>query len=69
MIRTPIFSAPTLAALTLALTSASALAQTDALARLRQEQEQVIREIEASESAEPQSQKGQHMNSGRSPRS
>ncbi len=45
-----------------------ALAQTDALARLRQEQEQIIREIEASESAEPQSQKGQHNSAGRGPR-
>ena len=37
------------------------LAQIDALATLRAEQEQIIREIEASERATAQSVKGQHM--------
>ncbi len=43
-------------------------AQTDALANLRAEQEKIIRDIEASESAEPQSQKGQHISASRAPR-
>ncbi|MFD2029514.1 hypothetical protein ACFSKM_02605 [Ancylobacter dichloromethanicus] len=38
-----------------------AVLQTDALARLRAEQEQIIRDIEASQKAEAQSQKGQSM--------
>lgn len=38
-----------------------AVVQTDALARLRAEQEQIIRDIEASQKAEAQSQKGQSM--------
>ncbi|AZO81985.1 MULTISPECIES: relaxase/mobilization nuclease domain-containing protein [unclassified Bosea (in: a-proteobacteria)] len=46
-----------------------AVAQTDALAQLRIEQERVIREIEASERAESQSQKGQRMGEGRRGRS
>jgi type IV secretory pathway VirD2 relaxase len=43
-------------------------AQTDALGGLRAEQEKIIRDIEASESAEPQSQKGQHLGSKGTPR-
>lgn len=39
----------------------TAVVQTDALARLRAEQEQIIRDIEASQKAEAQSQKGQSM--------
>ncbi len=42
--------------------------QTEALAGLRAEQEKIIRDIEASESEEPQSQKGQHNSQGRGPR-
>jgi type IV secretion system T-DNA border endonuclease VirD2 len=44
-----------------------ALAQTDALAQLRAEQERVIREIEANDRAEAQ--KGQRMGPGRGRRS
>jgi len=43
-------------------------AQTDALASLRAEQEKVIRDIEASESAAAQSQKGDRLSSDRGPR-
>jgi len=42
--------------------------QPDPLASLRAEQEKIIRDIEASESAEPQSQKGQHQSSKGAPR-
>lgn len=42
-----------------------ALLQTDALARLRAEQEQIIREIEASERVESQSSRGQRMTPNR----
>ena len=41
--------------------------KTDTLASLRAEQEKIVQEIEASESAAPQAQKGQHISSGRSP--
>ena len=43
-------------------------AQTDALASLRAEQEKIIRDIEVSESAEPQSQKCQQLSSRGAPR-
>ena len=46
-----------------------ALVQTEALARLRAEREQIIRQIEAGERTERQSQRGQHMGPGRGSRS
>jgi len=45
-----------------------AVAQTDALEQLRAEQERVIRENEASDRAEAQSQQGQRLGQGRDPR-